>query len=166
MSLIDLFTNAAKAVAEPAAPIIANATAAVKAAAPAVAAAAGAAMPSLPGLGPAPKTVSDEPTGLAAVKIGWQGGVVIATLFIALIIMGMDLIGPDLVFGFLAALYMVSGARPRARARAPRAANRGRAQAPRRARARTARLPTTCKARLVACPRPQPSPVSSSKTQA
>jgi len=38
-----------------------------------------------------------------------QGGVVIATLFIALIIMGFDWIGPDLVFGGLASIYMVSG---------------------------------------------------------
>jgi hypothetical protein len=43
------------------------------------------------------------------IAIGWQGGVVIATLAIALIIMGMDLVGPDLVFGTLAAIYMVSG---------------------------------------------------------
>lgn len=103
MSLLDMFTNAAKAVADPAGPIVANATAALKAAVPAVAAAA------MPGLGPAPTNIPEGPTGLAAVKIGWQGGVVIATLFVSLIVMGMDLIGPDLVFGLLAAIYMVSG---------------------------------------------------------
>jgi hypothetical protein len=47
--------------------------------------------------------------GLDSVKIGWQGIVVCVTLGLSLIVMGMDAVGPDLVFGGLAAIYMVSG---------------------------------------------------------
>ncbi|KAI8476576.1 MAG: putative sodium/sulfate cotransporter 3 [Monoraphidium minutum] len=46
---------------------------------------------------------------IAYVPIDWKGIVVIITLFFALIVMGLDAIGPDLVFGALTAVYMVSG---------------------------------------------------------
>jgi hypothetical protein len=35
--------------------------------------------------------------------------VVIITLFFALIVMGLDAVGPDLVFGGVTAIYMVAG---------------------------------------------------------
>ncbi|GBF89760.1 sodium sulfate co-transporter [Raphidocelis subcapitata] len=47
--------------------------------------------------------------GLDKVVIGWQGIVVCVTLGLSLIVMGMDAVGPDLVFGALASIYAVSG---------------------------------------------------------
>jgi hypothetical protein len=46
----------------------------------------------------------------AKIEITWMSIVVIVTLAIALVVMGFDWIGPDLVFGALASLYMVMGA--------------------------------------------------------
>jgi hypothetical protein len=93
---------AAPAAATAAAPAAATAAvAATKAAATAVAANATAAV--------ANATAKAAVKSAGKIVIGWQGGVVIATLAIALIVMGMDLIGPDLVFGTLASIYMVSG---------------------------------------------------------
>ncbi|WIA31323.1 hypothetical protein OEZ86_002225 [Tetradesmus obliquus] len=46
---------------------------------------------------------------VAAVALGWQGITVACTLAASLIVMGFDLVGPDLVFGGLTALYVTSG---------------------------------------------------------
>ncbi|KIZ06533.1 hypothetical protein MNEG_1421 [Monoraphidium neglectum] len=47
--------------------------------------------------------------GIENVVIDWKGIVVIITLFFALIVMGLDAVGPDLVFGGVTAIYMVAG---------------------------------------------------------
>lgn len=42
------------------------------------------------------------------VNITWEGGLVVATLIIALITMAFDLVGPDFIFAGLASLYMAA----------------------------------------------------------
>lgn len=89
--------------------------AAANATAPALgAAAAAAANATAPALSTAAAAVANATApavaaGIAKVAIGWKGAVVAATLGVALIVMGFDAVGPDLVFAALAALYMVSG---------------------------------------------------------
>ncbi|KAF6235190.1 hypothetical protein COO60DRAFT_1671656 [Scenedesmus sp. NREL 46B-D3] len=44
-----------------------------------------------------------------AVALGWQAITVACTLAVSLLVMGFDLVGPDLVFGGLTALYVTTG---------------------------------------------------------
>lgn len=44
----------------------------------------------------------------ASNHLGWQGGVVIAVLFVGIAVMVLDLVGPDLVFAAMSSIFVAA----------------------------------------------------------